>query len=95
VKRAKGSEPLSHLFFQRLISAQSLIYGPSHVLERFTAVVSKLGRALPGDFRPQKVVFAILLEDSEQLTPETLFPFSQAGLAMRPGSSTPMASRSA
>jgi uncharacterized protein (TIGR04141 family) len=81
VKRAKGSEPLSHLFFQGLVSAQSLIYGPSHVRERFIDAVAKLGRTLPQDFKPKKVVFVILSENGKQLTPDTLFPFAQATLA--------------
>jgi uncharacterized protein (TIGR04141 family) len=80
VKRAKGSEPLSHLFFQGLISAQSLLYGPSHVKTRFLEEVAKRGRTLDV-FTPQKVVFAILMDNGKQLTRDTLFPFSQATLA--------------
>ena len=83
VKRARGSAPLSHLFSQGLVSAQSLVTGPPMVRERFAATVAALpgGRALPADFKPQKVVYAILLENGKQLTPDTLFPFSQATLA--------------
>ena len=83
VKRAKGSAPLSHLFSQGLISAQSLVAGPPSVRERFIATVAALpgGRTLPADFKPQKVVYAILMENGKQLTPGTLFPFSQATLA--------------
>lgn len=83
VKRAKGSEPLSHLFSQGLVSAQSLIAGPPSVLERFVGTVAALphGRTLPGDFKPRKVVYAILMENGKHLTPDTLFPFSQATLA--------------
>lgn len=83
VKRAKGSEPLSHLFSQGLISAQSLVAGPSAVLERFVRTVAGLphGRTLSADFKPTKVVFAILMENGKQLSPDTLFPFSQATLA--------------
>jgi uncharacterized protein (TIGR04141 family) len=83
VKRAIGSAPLSHLFFQGLISAQSLISGPARVRERFVATVASLpnGRELPPDFKPRKVIYAILLENGKQLTPDTLFPFSQATLA--------------
>ncbi len=33
------------------------------------------------DFKPTKVVYAILLPNGKQLTPDTLFPFSQATLA--------------
>jgi uncharacterized protein (TIGR04141 family) len=83
VKRAKGSAPLSHLFSQGLISAQSLLSGPPSVRERFIATVAALprGRTLPADFKPEKVVYAILMENGKQLTPDTLFPFSQATLA--------------
>jgi hypothetical protein len=83
VKRAAGSAPLSHLFFQGLISAQSLITGPPSVRERFVATVAGLldGRVLPPDFKPTKVIYAILMENGKQLTPDTLFPFSQATLA--------------
>ncbi len=83
VKRAKGSAPLSHLFSQGLVSAQSLVAGPPSVRERFAATVAALprGRTLPADFKPGKVVYAILMENGKQLTPDTLFPFSQATLA--------------
>jgi uncharacterized protein (TIGR04141 family) len=83
VKRARGSAPLSHLFSQGLVSAQSLVTGPPSVRERFVATVAALprGRTLPADFKPGKVVYAILLENGRHLTPDTLFPFSQATLA--------------
>ena len=83
VKRARGSAPLSHLFSQGLISAQSLVAGPPSVRERFIDTVAALprGRVLPADFKPEKVVYAILLDNDRQLTPDTLFPFSQATLA--------------
>ncbi|MFG2362545.1 DUF6119 family protein [Streptomyces mirabilis] len=35
---------------------------------------------MPEDFRPSKVVFAILLKDGTDLTADTLFPFSQVTL---------------
>jgi uncharacterized protein (TIGR04141 family) len=83
VKRAEGSAPLSHLFSQGLISAQSLVAGPPTVLERFVKTVAALphGRSLAADFKPAKVVYAILMPKGRQLTPDTLFPFSQATLA--------------
>jgi uncharacterized protein (TIGR04141 family) len=83
VKRAEGSMPLSHLFSQGYVSAQSLVAGPSSVLKRFTETVAGLphGRTLEPDFRPAKVVYAILLDNGKQLGPKTLFPFSQATLA--------------
>ena len=39
------------------------------------------GRVIGDDFEPKKIVFAILLKDGEDLTPDTLFPFSQVTLA--------------
>jgi uncharacterized protein (TIGR04141 family) len=82
VKRAKGSSPLSHLFSQGLVSAQALATSPQ-ARERFAAKVRALpkGRNLPADFQPKKVVFAILLKNGADLTPDTLFPFSQVTLA--------------
>lgn len=82
VKRAEGSKPLSHLFWQGLVSAQALISSPE-ARARFVERVQgeRNGRALPPDFIPKKVVFAILLKTGEQLTPDTLFPFSQVTLA--------------
>jgi uncharacterized protein (TIGR04141 family) len=83
VKRAAGSAPLSHLFSQGLVSAQSLVAGPPFVCERFVETVRGLphGRCLDPDFRPRKVIYAIMLESGKELTPDTLFPFSQATLA--------------
>lgn len=83
VKRAKGSAPLSHLFSQGLNSAQSLVAGPAVVRDQFVDSVASVphGRALPHDFKPAKVVYAILLENGKVLTSDTLFPFSQATLA--------------
>lgn len=75
--------PLSHLFQQGLQSAQCLLHGPSDVRERFVKAVANQphGRTLPADFTPKKVIYAILMENGQQLTPDTLFPFSQASLA--------------
>jgi uncharacterized protein (TIGR04141 family) len=83
VKRAEGSAPLSHLFSQGLISAQSLVAGPPLLLQRFVGTVAGLahGRSLPADFKPEKVVYAILMGNGKQFTADTLFPFSQATLA--------------
>ena len=82
VKRASGSAPLSHLFFQGLISAETLM-ASAVAREQFAAAVAALprGRVLPEPFRPRKVVYAILLENGKQLSADTLFPFSQASLA--------------
>jgi uncharacterized protein (TIGR04141 family) len=39
------------------------------------------GRVIENGWRPQKVVYAILLKKGKELTPDTLFPFSQVTLA--------------
>jgi uncharacterized protein (TIGR04141 family) len=81
VKRAKGSDALSHLFSQSLVSVQTLRNSPEgrqRFAEKVTA--ARKGRGLPEDFRPSKVVFAILLKDGTDLTADTLFPFSQVTL---------------
>ncbi|MFD5753328.1 TIGR04141 family sporadically distributed protein [Streptomyces sp. NPDC127033] len=81
VKRAKGSDALSHLFNQALVAVQTLRNSPEG-RRRFAGKVAaaRNGRALPHDFRPSKVVFAILLKDGADLTADTLFPFSQVTL---------------
>jgi uncharacterized protein (TIGR04141 family) len=83
VKRAKGSAPLSHLFSQGLVSAQTLRYGPHEAREQFAAEVRRLGKGKTLDpaFRPKKVVFAILMENGKELTADSLYPFSQVTLA--------------
>jgi uncharacterized protein (TIGR04141 family) len=83
VKRAKGSAPLSHLFSQGLVSVQTLRYGPHAAREQFATEVRRLGKGktLDPDFRPKKVVFAILMENGKELTADTLYPFSQVTLA--------------
>ena len=83
VKRAKGSAPLSHLFSQGLVSAQTLRYGPHEARAQFAAEVRRLGKGkvLDLDFRPKKVVFAILMEKGGKLTEDSLYPFSQVTLA--------------
>lgn len=82
VKRARGSSPLSHLFSQALVSAQALATSPD-ARAIFTAKVRAHphGRDLPADFQPKKVIFAILLKNGENLTADTMFPFSQITLA--------------
>jgi uncharacterized protein (TIGR04141 family) len=82
VKRASGSAPLSQLFGQGLVSAQSLLYSPD-VRRQFAARVAELGhgRVVDAAFRPKKVVFAILLKKGQALMLDTLFPFSQVTLA--------------
>jgi uncharacterized protein (TIGR04141 family) len=82
VKHASGSAPLSHLFSQMLVSTQSLLMSAG-VRAEFAAhvAVAGRGRTVPEDFTPKKVVFGILLKDGQELTPDSLFPFSQVTLA--------------
>ncbi|MFF3894461.1 TIGR04141 family sporadically distributed protein [Streptomyces sp. NPDC001812] len=81
VKRAKGSDALSHLFSQALVAVQTLRNSPEG-RARFAEKVAaaRKGNGPPEGFRPSKVVFAILLKDGTGLTADTLFPFSQVTL---------------
>ncbi|MFE9172781.1 TIGR04141 family sporadically distributed protein [Streptomyces kebangsaanensis] len=81
VKRAKGSDALSHLFGQAVVAVQTLLHSPE-AMDGFARKVAaaRPGRALPDGFRPSKVVFAILLKNGTGLTADTLFPFSQVTL---------------
>ncbi|WP_330176091.1 TIGR04141 family sporadically distributed protein [Streptomyces sp. NBC_01498] len=81
VKRAKGSDALSHLFGQAVVAVQTLLHSPQ-AADAFARKVAaaRPGRALPEGFRPSKVVFAILLKNGTDLTADTLFPFSQVTL---------------
>jgi uncharacterized protein (TIGR04141 family) len=74
---------VSHLFSQGLVSAQSLLAAQSKVHEEFVAAVAGAphGRDLSLDFRPKKVVFAILMPEGKELIRDTLFPFPQVTLA--------------
>ncbi|MFE2043767.1 TIGR04141 family sporadically distributed protein [Streptomyces sp. NPDC059477] len=81
VKRAKGSDALSHLFGQAVVAVQTLLHSPE-AMDGFARKVAaaRPGRALPDGFRPSKVVFAIMLKSGTGLTADTLFPFSQVTL---------------
>ncbi|MFC4562852.1 TIGR04141 family sporadically distributed protein [Nocardiopsis mangrovi] len=81
VKRAKGSDALSHLFSQALVAIQTLQYS-SEGMKLFAEKVAEVrkGHGLPEGFQPAKVVFAILLKEGAELTADTLFPFSQVTL---------------
>lgn len=81
VKHAEKSGPLSHLFYQGVVSVETL----RHDLDakaRFAETVRRKGsgRTLPDDYLPRKVIFAILLKKGASLTADTLFPFSQISL---------------
>jgi uncharacterized protein (TIGR04141 family) len=81
VKRAKGSDALSHLFGQAVVAVQTLLHSPE-ARDSFARKVAtaRPGRGLPEGFRPSKVTFAILLKSGTDLTADTLFPFSQVTL---------------
>ena len=82
VKKADGSSSLSHLFAQGLVSVDALSSSAA-VRSGFRERVAQYGhgRKIDDDFRPKKVVFAILLPKGRALRTNTLFPFSQATLA--------------
>ncbi|WP_405537992.1 TIGR04141 family sporadically distributed protein [Streptomyces sp. NBC_00075] len=82
VKRAKGSDALSHLFGQAVVAVQTLLHSPE-AMDGFARKVAaaRPGRGLAEGFRPSKVTFAILLKNGTDLTADTLFPFSQVTLA--------------
>lgn len=81
VKKASGSEPLSHLFAQGLVSAQTLI-NETTARKTFAELVNTagLGRTIDEAFVPKKIVFAILLKQGERIDTDTLFPFAQVVL---------------
>jgi uncharacterized protein (TIGR04141 family) len=80
VKKARGSAPLSHLFAQGMVSAQTLLYDPA-ARESFRELVreSTEGR-VEHNGEPRKVVFAVLLRDGGSLSADDIFPFSQVTL---------------
>lgn len=82
VKRASGSDALSHLFNQGVVAVDALLNQPE-ARAGFAAKVEELGggRRLPDGFLPRRVVFAILLKGHDRLTIDTLYPFSQVALA--------------
>jgi uncharacterized protein (TIGR04141 family) len=82
VKRAEKSTALSHLFAQALVAVRTLVLS-SEARAGFAATVAARGkeRTVPADFMPKKVVFAILLDRHDEVSPDTLFPFSQVTLA--------------
>ncbi|WP_416978788.1 TIGR04141 family sporadically distributed protein [Streptomyces sp. T028] len=83
VKRAAGSGPLSHLFSQARVAVE-LLQESAQVRAEFTAKVARLSGGkilLPDDFTPKRIVLAVLLKNRENLTPESVFGFSQITIA--------------
>lgn len=80
VKRAKRSEPLSHLFNQGVVAARTLL-AEDDARARFQERLARSTSAgpLPIPYSPQ-IIYAILLSSGKKLTPETLFPFAQIAL---------------
>jgi len=81
VKKASASSPLSHLFAQGLVSFHTL-YNAPEARRKFAELVARHGngRVISENFVPSKIVFAILLKDGEEVTVDSLFPFSQVML---------------
>lgn len=81
VKRAAKSAPLSHLFTQGEISVDALLHEPD-ALEKLVGRVhvEQPDHHIDETFRPRKVIYAIALDSGKQLTPKTLFTFSQVAL---------------
>ncbi|MEO5875770.1 MAG: DUF6119 family protein [Streptosporangiaceae bacterium] len=83
VKPADGSGPLSHLFNQALVSTEALFLRPEAAAQ-FAALIQERSagtRSVPADYRPKKIIFAIMLKTGRTLTPDSLFPFAQIALA--------------
>jgi uncharacterized protein (TIGR04141 family) len=81
VKRASGSSPLSHLFYQGEVAVDALRH-ERDARSAFARMVRAADprRAFPSSFKPRKVVFAIALTSGKPLTAKTLFTFSQVAL---------------
>ncbi|MEV4450138.1 DUF6119 family protein [Streptomyces mirabilis] len=84
VKPAHGrSGPLSHLFNQGLVTYQ-LLQNSAAVRADFRRLAREESggkRQLPEAFVPRRIIFAIHLKSGTELTPDTLFGFSQVTLA--------------
>ncbi|MEU3567683.1 DUF6119 family protein [Kitasatospora sp. NPDC036755] len=79
VKRAKGSDALSHLGVQGLVSADALRTEDAN--SSFVAAVTEKSPGFPQEFfRPRRVVFAIALRTGAELTPDSLFTMSKISL---------------
>ncbi|GAA1840081.1 DUF6119 family protein [Actinomadura bangladeshensis] len=83
VKAGQGTGPFSHLFNQALISTEALCLLPD-AREEFAGLVrrtSNQARTLPKGWRPEKVVFGMMVKRKTPLTADTLFPHAQIALA--------------
>ncbi|REE95982.1 DUF6119 family protein [Thermomonospora umbrina] len=82
VKAGKGTGTFSHQFSQGLISTEALFLRPEFRTELAERVhqASFGARTLPADWRPAKVVFAMMIDRKSDLTPDSLFPHAQIAL---------------
>ncbi|GAA4889103.1 DUF6119 family protein [Saccharopolyspora cebuensis] len=81
VKRAKTTAPLNHLFAQGRLSADALRFD-GEARRKFITRVEQIApeRALPENFVPRKVVYAISLKSGKPVTADSLFTFAQVSL---------------
>ncbi len=81
VKKATSSAPLSHLFTQA-VNAVTALRTDNEVAKKFRDRIARHnpGHPMTRDIGTLKVVFAILLNDGEEITTDSLFPFSQISL---------------
>ncbi|WP_433657905.1 DUF6119 family protein [Nocardia sp. CA-128927] len=81
VKKATSSAPLSHLFAQA-VNAVTVLRNDKEVARKFRDRIARHNPDHPmvRDIGTLKVVFAILLNEGEEITTNSLFPFSQMSL---------------
>lgn len=79
VKGARSSAPLSHLFNQGLVAADTLCSDP-RAWDLFQQKVHALDHTRQLGPRPAAIVYAIHLKTRQQLTADTLFTFSRIAL---------------
>ncbi|MFB8124399.1 TIGR04141 family sporadically distributed protein [Streptomyces bacillaris] len=83
VKQARGSGALSHLYNQARVAVE-VLYDSAVARANFAQrvrIASDGRRTLPDDFLPKRLVLAIHLKTGAELTPDSLFGFSQITLA--------------
>jgi uncharacterized protein (TIGR04141 family) len=82
VKHGATNESLSHLFWQGINAAQTLI-GYAVARSEFAALVARhgRGRTISPDFTPKRIAFAILGTADRPVTAESLQPFALLALA--------------
>ena len=81
VKRAAGSSPLSHLFFQGEVAIDALRH-EADARQRLVDLVHAADPTWPigVDFTPTKIIYAISLGLAKPLTAASLFTFAQVAL---------------